>query len=445
MGEAIPLLAPYVPEKPLVYKQGQFISQQEWLAQCFQLAEQLPNQQYVVNLCHDRYYFLLLFAASLIRGKTSLLPPNRQHNTVNEIQADFTDSVCISDKAEEHREVEALSLQDFLRSPSAGTNFDIPSIPAKHWAAIAFTSGSTGKPTPIKKAWQTLVGTGKKIAARFNYASLSPTVLATVPSQHMYGMETTVMLCLHGHCVMSTAQPFYPEDIASSINQIEKPLILVTTPVHMHTLVESVAQITNDVAGVISATAPLSNELAGATEKLLRAPVYEIYGCTEAGSMATRQTTQTNAWLMLEGMSLKKAGEEIKIYGDQLTEVATIQDRINWLSEQKFEFIGRNNDMIILGGKRSSLTELNQKLLSVSGVEDAIVYLPEQQKKLLRPCAYVVSKLSVPEITQQVGQLMDPVFVPRPIRKVDNIPRNETGKVTQQALQELNRFFHESK
>jgi acyl-coenzyme A synthetase/AMP-(fatty) acid ligase len=41
----------------------------------------------------------------------------------------------------------------------------------------------------------------------------------------------------------------------------------------------------------------------------------------------------------------------------------------------------------------------------------------------------------VAALTEQLRQLLDPVFLPRPLLIVDELPRNATGKLPQQALQ----------
>ena len=40
---------------------------------------------------------------------------------------------------------------------------------------------------------------------------------------------------------------------------------------------------------------------------------------------------------------------EVITHGDQLTEIAKVQDNLTVLSTTEFEFVGRNDDMIIIG------------------------------------------------------------------------------------------------
>jgi acyl-coenzyme A synthetase/AMP-(fatty) acid ligase len=43
--------------------------------------------------------------------------------------------------------------------------------------------------------------------------------------------------------------------------------------------------------------------------------------------------------------------------------------------------------------------------------------------------------MSAATVTERLRQLIDPVFLPRPLLMVERLPRNATGKLPQQALQ----------
>ncbi len=102
--------------------------------------------------------------------------------------------------------------------------------------------------------------------------------------------------------------------------------------------------------------------------------------------------------------------------------------------------------MINVAGKRESLANLTLKLQQLDGVDDAVVFMPPERENTTttRPAALVVSELAVQTINARLAKLLDPVFVPRPIRKVRSLPRNETGKLTRQALHRLWEHPHEN-
>ncbi|HHM06008.1 MAG TPA: acyl-CoA synthetase [Gammaproteobacteria bacterium] len=429
--KALPLIKDYRPEAVLIQQGGNPITQSEFLAATSAAAEALPDAPYLINLCRDRYAFMLAFCAALLRHRTTLLPPNRQAATLAELAADYPGAHYLSDREEDLPDIPGMTVSG-IKAP--GPAPAVPAIPADHIAAIAHTSGSTGRPEPIVKPWRTLAGTAALLNRRFNNdATVTPSVVATVPSQHMYGLEMTVLLALQGRARLNSAHPFYPSDIAATLAAVPAPRLLVTTPAHLRALLGSNIELP-PVAKTVSATAPLARELAAQAEQGFGGAVEEIYGCTEAGSLATRRTTTGEPWRLLNGMRLTQGPDGLRVTGPQLPNAPLLQDHLELIDDTHFRFLGRASDTINVAGKRGSLADLTLKLLSVPGVEDAFVYLPEGAR---RPAAVVVSKRSEQALLKDMAAKVDPVFLPRPLRKVAAIPRNETGKVTRELLKTL--------
>ena len=116
----------------------------------------------------------------------------------------------------------------------------MPSIPAAHVMAVAFTSGSTGTSQPHPKRWGELVASARLAERRFQFAAAGqPTVIATVPPQHMYGLETTIMLPLATGLTVHASQPFFPQDIGAALASVPPPRVLVTTPAHLRVCVKA--------------------------------------------------------------------------------------------------------------------------------------------------------------------------------------------------------------
>lgn len=442
----LPLLYPYRPQAFLLVNNQRTITQADFLRDLARVAEILPDAAYAFNVCEDRYYFLLAFCALLLKNSANLLPPGRQRATLAQIAADYPGSYCLSD-SEIEGDIPCINIRTlFSEADAAGTRAAqeplVPAIPAGQLAAIAFTSGSTGKPSANRKHWGTLAGTARLLAARFTRHLTNPTLVATVPSQHMYGLEMTVMMALQGECSLQRDKPFYPADIQQVLQAAPAPILLVSTPVHLRALVSSGLTMT-PVAGVVSATAPLDRALAVATEQCFATRLREIYGCTEAGSMATRASTQTDAWQLLEGFTLTESEQGVIARAPHLADAALLQDQLHLHDPQSFSLLGRNADMINVAGKRASLADLSLKLLAIEGVRDGVFFLPERDAANQRPAALVVSDLPEKHILQQLALQMDAAFLPRPLRKVAQLPRNETGKLTYAALQTLWNQIHD--
>ncbi len=434
MNTSTELIADYNPHAAFIYRDHWVVTQEQFLSEAYRLAHKLPEGVLLINFCHDRYYFALAFAAALIKGSTSLLLPNRQSGTLAEVLLEFPNSICVLDH-DESPAVDSLDVRvDYSDLEPVKYAPELPYIKDDLVAAIALTSGSTGKPKALEKPWSTLAGTARRLGRRFDTSGSSYCISATVPSQHMYGLEMTVLMALQAGCSLNCAHPFFPKDILTSLCATPEPRLFVSTPVHLRVLQESGLEPCR-VSKIVSATAPLSTELATKTELFFGGRLDEIYGFTEAGSVATRRPSDTLVWQLLDNMSIREVKGSIAVEGQHLKNAQTVTDVVELIDDRTFCLLGRSNDMLNIAGKRSSLVELNLKLLGVTGVEDGIVFLTESEGE--RPVALVVTRRTVHDISQELANSIDPVFLPRPIKKVSHLPRNSTGKIPSKSLNEL--------
>ncbi|MCB1770407.1 MAG: acyl-CoA synthetase [Candidatus Competibacteraceae bacterium] len=408
-------------DSPIACWRDRVVSRARFLGDIACIARQLPAARFIVNLCEDRYRFLAAFAAVGVNGQTNLLPSSRATLHLQQLAEDYPDSRSVTDQDIE--EWVAAGVADNA-PPSA------PALPVDHLMAVAFTSGSTGRAKPNLKYWGELVSGAQQARQRFGFKAGS-TVIATVPPQHMYGLETSIMAPLLSGVCVHASRPFFPEDVRAALADALPSRVLITTPVHLRACVE--AQLTwPELAFVISATAPLSLHLAERAEQIFNAPVLEIYGCTEAGSIASRRTLEGEHWLLYDGFQL--AGHCLS--GAHLPEPTPLSDVIEVCSENRFRLLGRHEDLINLAGKRSSLAYLNHQINQIDGVAEGVFVLPDETTMAMQRLAAVVvaPKLSERQLLAALAERLDPVFLPRPLIRVAELPRNETGKITRDAL-----------
>jgi acyl-coenzyme A synthetase/AMP-(fatty) acid ligase len=210
--------------------------------------------------------------------------------------------------------------------------------------------------------------------------------------------------------------------------------MLVTTPVHLRALATSGVAFP-PLAHVVSATAPLSAELARQAEDALHCPVHEIYGCTEAGSMCTRRTLDGARWRPYPGLRMAHRDGVTLVSGPHLDATVSTPDLVETHDDGTITLLGRTADMVKVAGKRGSLAELTGKLLGVPGVEDGVVFVPAPDAPQARTAALVVApNLGESEILDALARQMDPVFLPRPLRIVERLPRNALGKLARTEL-----------
>ena len=453
----LPLLAERDLSQPLAWRAGQAISAAQFLAQAQALALDLPDGR-PVNLCQDRYHFALAFAAALLRGQTSLMPPNALPQTLQQLPRDGGEPYLLVDDAGGSG-LHSSGLRAHHVSAQAGLAplFAVPAIAADLPAVCLLTSGSTGAPQPHVKRWGSLVSNiaaqAHRLAQMLQRADLAGlSLVATVPAQHSYGFESSVLLALLGGACFDAGRPFYAADIQGALATLPEPRALVTTPFHLKNLLQAGLQLP-PTALMLSATAPLSPQLAAQAEAALSGMLIEIYGCTEAGQVASRRTTAGEIWLTLGELRIVKetatvadavmdaepGAERYVVSGGHVSEPTALADLLDLQDERRFRLLGRANDLIHVAGKRSSLAHLNFHLNRIAGVEDGAFWLPDEvNESVVRPVAFVVAPtLSSAQLIEALRAQLEPAFVPRRVVHVAALPREATGKLTAAALRAL--------
>lgn len=435
-------ILPLLPENPdnliVASYQGRMITRATFLRDVLQLADRLPADRPVLNLCQSRYLFAVGLFAAISKGLLSLLPNAVTRENMLSLKAREPSLLCLNDQTEAPFDLPQMYLE--VEDSDATESVPTPEVETDRVVVHVFTSGSTGEPQAHGKTFGILAGISRSGAERLWSITGKPcAVLGTVPFQHMYGLESTVLLPLLGSGMLTDLRPFYPADVAAALEQMPLPRLLVTTPFHLRTLLDSEASLP-EVTAILSATAPLTRELALQSEAQTGAKMLEIYGSTETGQVATRQPVHTETWELFTGVHLDQHEGSIVASGELLAQPQVLGDVIELLDDRHFNLLGRGADMINIAGKRNSLSFLNNVILRIPGVRDAAFCLPDAEGDIVRLAVFVVAQgVSAQDILHGLRDFVDPVFLPRPIIFVDRLPRNPTGKLTASALQALMR------
>jgi acyl-coenzyme A synthetase/AMP-(fatty) acid ligase len=429
VSDHLPLLSPADAVRPVAFHDGRQIMVGEFLRDVAAVVRQLPRAAAMIDLCEDRYHFLVAYAAALSLGHTVLLPPSRAEQIIAEVGCANPGSYRCDD---------AMVVAALKSSGSTAMN---ARVRGEQIAMIGLTSGSTGRPQTYPKSWRALCcSTAQNIRVIRDRLRLpgdaTAWILATVPPQHMYGMEFSIMLPLVGGLAVHSGRPLFPADIAQALEELPSPRILVSTPVHLRALVESVQSFpAADL--IVSATAPLDRPLAAAVERKLGAELLEIFGSTETCAIAQRRTAHEAAWNLHEGIGIEPRADGTLIDAPWYAQPILLQDLVELQGARSFVVVGRNSDMIEVAGKRASLTDLTSRLLAIEGVRDAVVFQPDAESvaAIRRVAALVVAPgMDAREIRARLAASIDAAFLPRPLVIVDALPRDELGKLAREVL-----------
>ena len=420
----------------------------QFLVDVRRLARAFPPCTHVLNACTDRYHFTVGLAAAVVSGRVSLLPSSQAPQMTRQLGAFAPDAICLTDEADCRMELPRLlyppeppgrSAED---AATAAVAQEVPQVDRAQLAAYVFTSGSTGTPLPHRKSFGPLVGCVREEARRLGLSGAARwAILATVPPQHMYGFESSVLLALGCGHALCAERPFYPADIAAGLGRLPRPRALVTTPVHLRALLGSGVELPA-VDLLLCSTAPLARQLAADAERRFEARLLEIYGSTETGQIAIRRTTHTPEWQLWTGVSLELEADGSRARGGHIEQPTLLPDVLEMTGPASFLLHGRASDLVNIAGKRSSLAYLNHQLNSIPGVEDGAFFHAAEPSDshtgVARVAACVVAPaLDAARLLEALRERIDAVFLPRPLLFVARLPRNDSGKLPLAALQSL--------
>ena len=212
--------------------------------------------------------------------------------------------------------------------------------------------------------------------------------------------------------------------------------MLVSTPMHLRALLESRVPLPG-LQVIVSATAPLSADLAAALERHTGAALLEFFGSTETCVIASRRTAVDAAWQPYAGVELRPMHDGTTVVAPWFAAPVVLQDVLESAADGTFTVRGRNTDMVEVAGKRASLADLTRRLLALPGVQDAVVFQPDDVAGagVHRLAALAVAPgLTESQLLGNLAAVIDPVFLPRPLRLMASLPRNGVGKLPRESL-----------
>jgi len=411
------------------------------------LALRLEPRAAVFNLCNSRIGFLVAWLAALRRGCLQLLPPSGGLAELTALLQSTPDPVVVVDDPQALQPDWARHARCLVHVPGAtsraATNDDLAWSPP--WDAPLvrlYTSGSTGTPEPQVKTLGHLAQGALVLARRLDTSiaggrSALGRIVCSVPPQHMFGLETSVMLPLVIGVPVLDRRPLLPADIGAALESGSDAAAWVATPLHLRAVAQA-GQALPRCGAVIASTMPLASDLAARVEALSDAPVLEIYGSTETGVVAMRRTAHDTRWRAVAEVRLQAAEDGTRVWGSHFPSPRTLPDRMEIRSDGDFVLLGRQGDLIKVGGRRASLAGLNLLLQGLPGLADGVFYLPATGA----PTERLLLIYAGPELDRRVAQAwlrqhMDPAFLPRAFIRTEQLPRAGAGKLPRAALDRL--------
>ena len=411
-----------------------------------ELALRLQGAAAVCNLCSSRLAFLVTLLAALRNRSVMILPASGSDADIAAAMNAQPGTVVVGDAEQGADPACESALRHGVhvacrpeRKPAALGAEALAWQPA--WDAVAVvlhTSGTTGEPQPQPKTLRQLATGALILGARLAQEidgglDAVEHLVCSVPAQHMFGLECSVMLPLVHGTPLLDRRPLLPADVGAAFRAVRRAA-WIATPMHLRSLVQSGESLPACAFAIVS-TMPLGHALAQQSEQLLAAPVLEIYGSTETGALAMRRTARQTRWAPMDGVRLDPDDGATRARGAHFASPARLLDEIAVEPNGTFTLLGRQADLIKIAGRRASLAGLNLLLQDLPGLGDGVFYLPPTGNPTERLCLiYSGPPLERMATRRWLRTRLDPVFLPRDFIRLDRLPRSDTGKLRLHAL-----------
>ena len=329
-------------------------------------------------------------------------------------------------------------------------------------AYVILTSGtiSASKIVPITQKQSAVSRQRMRIASRITAADRC---LHTIPYYHGMGIGTALLVPLIAGGTVICTREFIPSDFLHILTTYQ-PTIYAAGPALLTGILREIKKrpsdelFNNSLRYIRTGSGSLPAHVRQEIELLLKVPVIEAYGMSEAGSLAINlpQKKGSVGIPIIDSMQIidqdnhplkSNSMGEIMIKGEAVFsgyENAPDENKaafidgwfrtgdMGYLDDDRYLFLtGRKKELINKGGEKISPEEIDTALLSHHSVRDAMTF-PVHDPVLGEDLAAIVvmadEKVTEADLRMYLLDRLVQFKVPKRIWFVDEIPRNPAGK-----------------
>ncbi len=317
---------------------------------------------------------------------------------------------------------------------------------------VFHSSGTTGEPKKIVRDEAMLQADAKNLVAVFPEI-LNPTsvILASVRPEHMYG----ALWC--DRVPRLAGARVIPEIVISVEALLSAPrgsLVFVTTPSFLEKAIAhpDFPSLAGAFRAIITSGSLLREETSKAVFALVGVSPLEIYGSTEAGSVAFRMRSKSDAWTLVPSVQgcAREDGRLVVSSPYAMLSPLVMDDLVHMTSERTFLLKGRTDRRVKVLESYVSLDAVERALLANDLVRHVRVEpLDEGRLGALVVLSEAGLKKASQEGTSAIAVILrsslrscvEANAMPRRIRVVRALPVNEQGKTTREAVQAVLRAW----
>ncbi len=423
---------------PVAFYQGQLITSDLFCQDVINKTQQLKQQ---IAQCYSLFYeesypFTVMLFALLHAGKKVGIAANNKQLT-----------------AEKLIEQGHLLLGDwqgkaFILDEGIGEAATLSSLDLNTTQLTIFTSGSSGQPKAITKALWQFQREIEVLEAQWGDKLGQAQALATVSHQHIYGLLFKVLWPLASGRCFHSAMYLSPEPLLNAM--LDTPSYWIASPAQLKRLDElSPWQQIKQLKAIFSSGGSLHLDIAKQIYLYSGQQVLEVYGSSETGGIAWRESNNEMRWTPFKGIRLE-AGEKTLLKSAYLpvSPVCFLDDKIALDNDGLFTLAGRLDRIVKVEEKRLSLDEMEQAICQSDWVAEAHCLLWAQSRDWVL-VGVVLTKEGKDNLKQQgrtafikklrslLMQSFEAVVIPRKWLFMDCLPLTTQGKINHPIISSL--------
>lgn len=395
--------------------------------------ESRPEEAWLINF-EDSYFFMVALLAIMQSGKAAKISANKSPEFLKEIcneKISFLTDIPVEN---------ALLIQDALaRHEDDGkwVKFD------PHASCVdMYTSGTTSKPKIAPKKFIQLEDEVNEYASQYLEKYDHALVIRTVNHHHIFGLTFSLLICIMSGVPFRRKIIDFPAEIEALK---ENRLVIIASPAFLKRLAgndESEIDL-KEVPFILSAGGVLPEDVAAKTEKILKYWPSEIYGSTETGCMAHRQSKEGPLYTPFphNKITLTSEGclhvESPYIYDEGGFSTA---DLVKQEADGRFIILGRIDSIVKIEEKRISLPEVEMRLRQTGFVQDVRVIAMAGKRQYLAAAVALnregkarfngVPKLEINKFFRTfLAQYLESTVIPKRWRFPEELPQDAQGKI----------------
>lgn len=406
---------------------------------CF--LEKEENHPWILH-CEDSYFFMVALLAMLQSGRKALVTANRQEAFIKEIKKPeygfLTDEPFAG----------ASLIQDVLAHTESDGRWN--TFDKNKAEMVMYTSGTTGEPKTVFKLFCQFENELFELVKVFGNDWVGRDVFSTVNHHHIYGLLFSVLL------PVATGLPFrrhrieFPTEL-SSITGMKA--VIAASPAFLKRLAaDSDKPYDFKYTPIIySSGGPLPEDVARKDCELTGFWTMEIYGSTETGGIAYRQSKNGPIWKPFEVCKMSLGENDcLNIKSSYILEPEgfTTGDLVEIYDDGRFLLKGRADSIVKIEEKRISLPEVENRLKQTGLVQDVRV-VPMVGKRQYLAAAIVLNgegrekfakspKLEINNFFKShLLKFIENTVSPKKWRYLEELPQDTQGKIKMRDIQAL--------